>query len=332
MKKWLIPALLLVAASAYASSVAFRSLNDPLFCADCHVSEYKNYLTPINNSDLPAHKENNITCIECHSPEGMQGNLAAKRVILNVVILNKTYPSINRLFSSNYSFNQSFNASDFIVLKADCIKCHDVKKLKTLTFNHSNASACEKCHLLHTEPEKPEVSFWKRMGEGGHNNLTCGGCHGTDVTRLEELPQCTKCHSTHLKGAQWDRSVCLGCHNDPHLPIKKAAFSGTLTKEMCASCHNNIYQVLTIYDSKHNKNVPSCVNCHPVHREAKTCMDCHTPHGQHLHPGSRCGDSCHGLVRGCTGCHTNPHAPLSGLPRITGGEQWREYASQAGKI
>ncbi len=330
MKKWLILAFLLIALSAYASSTILKSLNDPLFCADCHATEYKNYLTPINNSDLPAHKKNNITCIECHSPQGSQGNQAAKRAVLNLIIINKTYPSIYKLFSSNFSFNGSFNASAFSILKANCTKCHDTKKIKIQSFNHSNASNCEKCHLFHIEPTiNTEVSFWKRIGEGGHRNRTCGDCHGTDVTRLDELPQCTKCHTTHLKGAQWDRNVCLGCHSDPHLPIKNAVFRGTPTKEMCAACHNNIYQILTIYDSKHNTKVPACINCHPKHREAKSCGSCHMPHGP-LHSGSKCS-SCHGYVSSCTGCHTNPHAPLSGLPMISGQEQWTEYAQQAGK-
>lgn len=332
MKKWLVLAILLIALSAYASSTILNTPNDPLFCADCHATEYKNYLSPVNNSDLPAHKENNITCIECHSPQGLQGNLAAKRVILNIIILNKTYPFINQLLASNTSFNESFYYSDISILKANCAKCHDTKKISSLEFNHSNASKCENCHLLHKEYNKsriPEVSFWKRMGEGGHRNRTCGDCHGTDVTRLGELPQCTKCHTTHLKGAQWDRNVCLGCHNDPHLPVKNAVFKGTITKEMCATCHDNIYRILTVYDSKHNRNVPSCVNCHPKHKEASSCMSCHNPHGQ-FHPGSKCS-SCHGYVKGCTDCHTNPHAPLSGLPMISGGEQWTEYAKQAGK-
>lgn len=329
MKKWLIPAIILVAASAYASSTVFSSTSAPDFCADCHASEYRNYLAPISTSDLPLHKKNDITCIDCHSPEGMQGNLAAKRVILNFMILNKTFPFINKLFASNYSLNQSFNASEFSILKASCTKCHDIERIKVQSFNHSNASGCESCHLLHKEPEKPGVGFWKRMDEGGHRNRTCADCHGTDVTRLEELPQCTKCHEPHLKDAQWNRSTCLGCHNNPHLPVKDAAYKGTLAKEACSACHSTIYLTLTVYDSKHNKNVPSCTNCHPAHKQAKTCMDCHTQHGP-FHSGSTCA-SCHAYVKGCTDCHTSPHAPLSGLPIITGGDQWTEYAKQAGK-
>lgn len=327
--KWLILALLLIAGAAYASSITLNNINKPLFCADCHASEYRNYIIPVNDSDLPVHKARNITCIDCHSSSDTQSNLAAKKLLINAKLVSYLLPAFNSLLRANYTLNESFNSSGFSILKANCTKCHEVKKISSSEFNHSNASRCESCHLLHKEPQKPEAGFWKRMGEGGHRNRTCAECHGTEVTQLSELPQCTKCHSPHLKGAQWDRSTCLGCHNDPHLPVKNAVFKGTLAKETCSACHDNVYRTLTVYDSKHNKNVPSCTNCHPAHRQAKKCMDCHSSHGQ-LHSGTKC-NSCHSYVSGCTDCHTNPHAPLSNLPIITGGEQWIEYARQAGK-
>ncbi|MCZ7383537.1 MAG: hypothetical protein O8C63_02180 [Candidatus Methanoperedens sp.] len=328
MKKWLILALLLVAFSAYASSVVLNGLENPLFCANCHASEYKNYITSVNSSDV-AHKEKNITCIECHSTPGITSSLAAKNLLIKAQLVNYSLVAFNRLLSSNFTLNESINVSDFSILKANCTKCHDIKKIESLSFNHSNVSKCEKCHPLHKDQKLIEGGLWRRMGEGGHKNLTCGNCHGTDTTRLEELPQCTKCHIPHLKGAQWDRSICLGCHSDPHLPIKNAVFKGNITKEMCAACHENIYQTLTEYNSKHNYIVPACINCHPKHKIAINCRSCHMSHGI-SHSGSNCS-SCHGYVKGCMDCHTNPHAPLSGLPLITGRDQWTEYAKQAGK-
>ncbi len=330
MKRWLILAFLLITASAYASSVVFSGLNDPLFCANCHTDDYKNYTLPPINSDLPAHKEKNITCIECHSSHGAQSELAAKKFLINILLTNYSLSAINILYNSNFTFNQSVNISGFAILKASCIKCHNTKKISSLRFNHSNTSYCGGCHIMHNENktlEKPDSSFWRRMGEGGHRNRTCGDCHGTDPRLLEELPQCTKCHIPHLKGTQWDRSICLGCHNDPHLPVKKAVFSGTITKEMCAACHDAVYRTLTTYNSKHN-NQPSCTSCHPKHGEAITCMECHSPHGP-LHKGSECS-SCHSYVDGCPNCHTNPHAPLNGLPRISDAAQFENYAKLVG--
>ncbi len=330
MKRWLIPAFLLVVASMYVSSNVFGNLNDPLYCAKCHASDYKTYISPPNNSKMPVHKEKGINCIECHSGAGIQSSMATKKLLIDIQLINYSLPVLNRLMSSNFTLNQSVNASDFAFLKANCIKCHNIKKIISSKFNHSNASSCEGCHLMHREvPVEPETSFWRHMGEGGHRNLTCGSCHGTDPTRLDNLPQCTKCHKPHLKNAQWDRSICLGCHSDPHLPVRNAVFKDTATKEMCATCHYDIYDNLTMYDSKHNQNVPACINCHPKHKEVISCLECHAPHGP-LHPGKyNCG-SCHRYVKGCADCHTNPHAPRNGLPEISDEKQLKDYAIKVG--
>lgn len=327
MKKWLVLAFILISVSAYISSSVFNSVNDPLFCADCHETEYNNYNTPLLESDLPVHKQNKITCLDCHSASGIESGLAAKTLLIRAKFVNSSLPAINGLFKSNFTFNESFNVSDFSILRPNCTKCHNTDKIITTLFNHSNASTCQTCHLLHEEPIKPEASFWKRMGEGGHKNRTCGDCHGTDPTQLEDLPQCTKCHAPHLKNAKWDRSTCLGCHDNPHIPLKNAVFKGTITKEMCSVCHSYIFNILTIYDSKHNQNVPTCINCHPKHRVAKSCQECHVQH-QRFHPGSSCA-SCHNYVESCMDCHTNPHAPLSGLPMATG-VGLEEYAKLVG--
>lgn len=327
MKIWLIPALLLVVASAYISSVVFGSLNDPLYCTRCHSSNYETYISPPNNSDMPVHTGTGITCIECHSSAGFQSSLAAKKFLINIQLINYSLPALNRLMSSNFTLDESVNASDFAILKANCIKCHNVKKIISFGFNHSSASSCDGCHIMHEEkPAEPESSFWKHMGEGGHRNVTCGDCHGTDPTRLEDLPQCTKCHKPHLKDAQWDRSICLGCHGDPHLPVKNAVFKDTLTKEMCAACHKDIYDNLTTYSSKHNQDIPSCVNCHPKHMQVMACIKCHIPHGP-PHKDSNC-NSCHNYASVCTDCHTDPHNPRGDLPTISDGGQWEEFAKK----
>lgn len=327
MIKWLILALLLVAVSAYASSNVFSRTDEPALCSNCHAAEYRSYLAPINSSDMPVHKEKGISCIECHSPPGIQSELAARKLLVDLQLINYSLPAINRLFQANFTLKQSSNSTNFSIFKANCIKCHDTGKIKWISFNHSNTSRCEYCHILHREYDKslkPEVSFWKRMGTGGHKNLTCAICHGTDPSRIE-FPQCTKCHTPHLKGAQWDRSICLGCHNNPHYPVRNAAFSGNLTKEACGACHTNEYNNLTAYNSKHN-NLPLCTNCHPKHRVASLCKDCHS-HGS-SHPGSSC-NSCHYYVERCNDCHTNPHAPLKGLP--SGSVGWEGLAEQKGK-
>ncbi len=331
MKKWLIPVLVIITMLAYISSTAFDDLEKPVSCAGCHTAEYGSYLSPINNSELPVHKNNKITCIECHSSPGFQSDFEIKKLLLKKHLINYSLPAINTIFQANSTLNETLDASELTFLKPDCIKCHDVIKIETRNPDHTTVPNCRNCHIFHKEPAKnTSIGFWKLMGEGGHRNLTCSACHGTDVMQLGALPQCTKCHSPHLKGAQWDRSVCLGCHSDPHIPVKNAVFNNTPAKEACGACHNNVYQTLTVYASKHNW-LSSCASCHPKHREKMECMTCHTTN-RHIkfHPGAKC-DSCHGKVTRCTDCHTNPHAPLKGLPIILGQQQWEEYATSAGK-
>ena len=130
MKKWLIFALLLIAVSAYISSNLFSKTEDPFLCANCHALEYKNYLKPINNSDLPAHKEKGITCIECHSSPGVKSRLEAKKLLVDLQVVNYSLPVLNSLFQANFSFNKSFKPADFSPLKANCVKCHTVKKIR----------------------------------------------------------------------------------------------------------------------------------------------------------------------------------------------------------
>ena len=250
---------------------------------------------------------------------------------MKINLVNYSLPAINTIFQVNSTLNESLDASEFAILKPNSTKCHDVKKIETRNPDHTMVPNCMNCHIFHHEPSKNiGTGFWKLMGEGGHRNLTCGACHGTDVMQLGALPQCTKCHTPHLKGAQWDRSVCLGCHSNPHIPVKNAVFTGTPPKEACGACHNSEYQTLTVYNSKHNR-LPSCASCHPKHGEKLACTGCHTTNAHNkFHPGAQC-DSCHGNAAKCTDCHTNPHAPLKGLPIILGQQQWTEYATTAGK-
>jgi len=164
------------------------------------------------------------------------------------------------------------------------------------------------------------IIFLKKMGIGGHRNKTCEDCHGTDF----KIPACIQCHTPHDKNAAWKNSVCLACHNSPHVPNRNGSLSTDIPKENCAVCHSRVYGTLTFYNSKHNQ-LGSCANCHPVHREKKDCFGCHANgHTSHPFANNNC-NACHGKVE-CKDCHKEPHAPLMGLPRITGEEQFNSYA------
>lgn len=315
--------LFVTALAAYGAIQVFNYSGQPKFCDSCHeVRPYQKYANPDPDSIIPMHKKFGISCIDCHSgsEKGIKGQVEARKAIMNVAIKSKINSMINQYFHTNFTYN----TSGFKSLRADCIKCHSLSDARHLNItNTGRLRSCYSCHWVHSRPNDSEPHLSRKIGIGLHKNRTCMDCHGTDFS----IPFCRKCHKTHIEGADWNNTVCLGCHNDPHVPKKSyGTFNATIPKKLCSACHKEIYDKLRIYNSKHNKKL-LCVNCHPVHKQIKDCFDCHTSH----HTNSRECSACHPYVSGCMDCHRNPHAPLSGLPRINTGDQMRDYAKMVGK-
>jgi hypothetical protein len=325
MKKLILLGMILMGLAVYGSMQAVNYISQPAICADCHGSPYQNY-TAIKGSILPSHANNSVTCIACHSGKGIQGRLEALKTVANAKIVKDTNLVINQLFRANFSSDKSFNTTMFSSLSANCEKCHPNSDLKGEM--HANKTACSLCHFAHT---KQKINF-EALGILTHKNLKCTACHGTG-TELQ-IPSCTKCHEPHLKGAGWDNAVCLGCHNDAHVPTRKITFTESPPKEWCQGCHPGEYQNLTSKGGKH-KQFASCTACHPAHGSKKSCWDCHggalrdDPHI--AHKGNDC-NNCHShpiiiFERGCATCH-DPHNPFGGLPRPATDQQISEIAKQ----
>lgn len=305
MKKWLT-IISIIAVSALTAMLITTYINGYVsssqFCATCHETKY-NYTNYIINYSYNSHSSHGITCIQCHS-----GNITqTKKLLIKAAIINEINPLLNHVFKNNYTFNQSFNPSLLKEeLKPNCIKCHNISTIKVTRFNHSTATpatACWLCHAMHAG--ESTTNFSLKLGTGAHRNKTCADCHGTSSDI--QIPACTKCHTTHEKGAVWDNGVCLGCHSDPHQPVRNATFAHGIPKERCAVCHETVYYTLKVYNSKHN-DLPTCVSCHLSHGTKKRCVECHGNHPLRHQVGC---SGCHGKVSGCTTCHTNPHAPKS---------------------
>lgn len=314
MKKWLIM-ISIIAVSALAAIQITSYINDyvssPQFCASCHEMRrnYDNYIINYSISNSPmisAHRSHGITCIQCHSG---QNYAQTKGLLIKATVLYKMNPLLNYVFKANYSFNQTVNTSQFKEeLKPNCIKCHNTSVVNVTQFNHSditNTTTCWFCHSMHTPLTTTNFSI--KIGIGAHRNKTCADCHGTSSDI--QIPACMKCHTPHEKGAQWDNRVCLACHSDPHQPVRNATFAPGIPKERCAVCHPTVYYTLKVYNSKHN-DLPTCVSCHPSHGAKKRCFECHINHPQKHNVVC---SGCHLKVSGCTTCHTNPHAPKSGV-------------------
>ena len=324
MKKFLLLGIILTGLAVYSSIMAISYFSGPAVCIDCHGNVYN---AAAKGSILPSHTNSSIICIDCHSGKGIQARIDALDVVASAKILEESKPVINQLFQTNFSYTNSFNATRFSSLIENCVKCHPASNLKGNM--HANNTACGICHFAHT---KQNINF-EAVGIQTHKNLKCTACHGTG-TELQ-IPACTQCHETHVKGASWGNEVCLGCHKDAHVPTRSITFSGNEPKELCQGCHPNEYENLTTNGGKHNL-LPSCTSCHPSHGAKMACLDCHGDttdefNVKHFPHHQNACTLCHRYVASCAACH-NPHNPFSGLPRPATDQQITEIAKQRSHI
>lgn len=230
--------------------------------------------------------KHNISCAECHVKKGMK-SAEAINVLMQKEILYALKPSIENFsrMNSSYRINQ-------MSLQAACIECHGVGAYSSST-----------------------------IPVGPHKNWSCDTCHLEDMQPV----QCTTCHTPHKEKVNWTYSECLQCHENPHIPVKSSKNFGSISNELCASCHDEQYKKLEKEGGKHFNNY--CSLCHPAHRTAKRCIDCHFGHVNFHRPYGDCS-SCHGenvWKAKCKDCH-NPHAPKENLSKPTSTSEFTEYA------
>lgn len=303
MKKAIILTSIAIILAIFFSIQVINYAQSPSTCMGCHELRYH------NSSLYSNHLSSKINCIDCHSGKGIKGYVETRTELINAILLNSTASFIDRNYSANLRH---------VSAKADCVKCH--AKTESQVFNHSGGVNCTLCHNITLQQDISEEGFWKKMGTGGHRNKTCEDCHTTSF----QIPSCMQCHTAHIEGANWNNSVCLSCHNSPHIPVRNGVFEEGIPKSNCGACHKGEYDMLEFYNSKHNQP-GSCVNCHTSHNGVKKCFDCHAGgHLSHPYAGGNCA-GCHGKAS-CKDCHTEPHAPFLGVAKIASKEQFNDYA------
>ena len=198
-----------------------------------------------------------------------------------------------------------------------------------------------RAELLVTDCAKCHPAYVQQVEEAGNKhktNVTCLECHDAKhppgVAKGSLIPQCDKCHTDQ---PHFTLENCLGCHRNPHQPLK-IVFSGNV-KAACNTCHSEQVTEIDANPSAHSKvdcsfchdkhgYKPDCLNCHKPHAEAQKyedCVKCHQVHnplqlayGKEV-PNSACG-ACHADVRSalesgatkhagflCVFCHANKH-------------------------
>jgi hypothetical protein len=141
------------------------------------------------------------------------------------------------------------------------------------------------CVMCHATPPSDISS-----NGGKHKDVGCTGCHnGHPPTVKKPIPLCNDCHGGkphfELKG-------CLGCHKNPHTPLK-IVFANNVT-DACLTCHTQQNEQLKKFKSKPSSL--NCSMCHDVHRKIPQCTQCHKPHAADMTAGD------------CKKCH-KPHMP-----------------------
>jgi predicted CXXCH cytochrome family protein len=195
------------------------------------------------------------------------------------------------------------------------------------TGDEPSNAACLACHAEASTPmELPNGELLSiqisvdSFGNSvhGRNEVSCVTCH-TDISgfphpentaatlkeyQLQYLDTCAECHeeqasqtqdSIHgmlLAAGNENAPTCMDCHN-PHTQPPIEEVSKVNFAQVCAQCHNGIYEEYTT--SVHgaallegNQDVPGCVDCHGVHSIADPttaefrnssiymCANCHT--------------------------------------------------------
>ncbi len=141
---------------------------------------------------------------------------------------------------------------------------------------------CVKCHA------GPPADI--AVGGGKHKGVGCTGCHiGHPPTMGKPVPKCSVCH---MGKPHFEITGCLGCHNNPHMPLN-ISFAGS-AKNACLSCHTR--QTLQLRNNRSKHSALNCSMCHSLHRQIPQCTHCHKPHSAEM------------VAAECRNCH-KAHVP-----------------------
>lgn len=123
---------------------------------------------------------------------------------------------------------------------------------------------CVKCHA------KPPADI--EASGGKHKGVGCAGCHnGHPPAVKDNIPKCSQCH---MGKPHFELKGCLGCHKNPHTPLK-ISFGANVT-EPCLTCHTQ--QIKQLKENKSKHTALNCSTCHNVHGKIPECLQCHKPH------------------------------------------------------
>ncbi|WP_246861244.1 NapC/NirT family cytochrome c [Bacillus sp. REN3] len=261
-------------------------------CETCH-NMNKREATPTGDLIIPhtKHKEQNITCTECHSGVA-HGKIAERKVT----------------FQSDYSkWDEDLGQSmmkdpTFIRPKMEtCMDCHAARNVST---------ACETCHTTKMYPDSHKKPGFKDSTHGtqaAKNMKECNDCHKymskDEITLFNDRPA----HSKYIQGEKVagkkvdvkdyakENTFCEACHmqRPPSHDKQFIATHGATAKkssESCLACHD--YQKTGI----NKTNNVTCSSCHPSSHNGKQWR---LTHPIRVNEGAK-------LTQTCYSCHFKP--------------------------
>jgi hypothetical protein len=156
--------------------------------------------------------------------------------------------------------------------------------------------ACVQCHTLVGNYPHPAWNAASRRDATLDLKKVCTRCHTTQAEKAQD-----SVHGAALDSGNKSAAVCTDCHTahtvrqltDPQTGELLTA-SHVLIPQMCAQCHNAIYQKYkasvhgAALINEDNQDVPTCIDCHGVHniedpttsyfrlQSPLLCAKCHT--------------------------------------------------------
>jgi nitrate/TMAO reductase-like tetraheme cytochrome c subunit len=279
--------LLFVAAiivTIVAGSAFIQATSQPGFCVSCHV------MAPYFDA-WRSSTHNQITCVTCHVPPGVEGTLKHKFMALSMVA---NY--VTGLYKRSKPWAEIDDAS--------CLRggCHETRLLKG-TVNFKGVLFDHTPHLVQPRRDRQLrcTSCHAQIVQGEHISVTegtCFLCHFKPDSsgRMTDLARCTHCHHPPTgAAARFDHSSvlargvnCVNCHSTA------VSGDGYVPPERCSSCHAQVEHIQRYGDREfvHRMHVTE----HKVE-----CLQCHIAirHGQNVavekDPSRQCA-ACHGAL------------------------------------
>ncbi|HSA92185.1 MAG TPA: DmsE family decaheme c-type cytochrome [Terriglobales bacterium] len=184
-------------------------------CLDCHQygEEHSNFARSV-------HLENNVSCIDCHSPHSAK----AKVALLKVDQPNLCY-TCHLDVKPEFSKPFHHRVNEKLVKCTDCHNQHGGFLTRQLRSTTAQDWVCFKCHTEKAGPFVFEHAPIKTEG-----CLACHTPHGSTNPRL-------------LKRSQVNL-LCLECHTftvDSDIPVTPSFHNQTAKYQACTLCHQAIH-------------------------------------------------------------------------------------------